>query len=34
MLAVGLIKNFDQSSARQDEIASIPPVVRGQFTQE
>ena len=33
MLAVGLIKNFDQSSARQDEIVSIPPVVKGQFPQ-
>ena len=34
MLAAGLMKNFDQSSARQDEIASIPPVVKGRFSPE
>ena len=33
MLAVGLIKNISQSSERTDEIASIPPVIKGQFTQ-
>lgn len=34
MLAAGLMKNFDRSSSRQDEIASIPPVVKGSFSRE
>lgn len=28
MLAVGLIKNIDKSSSRQDEIAAIPELAK------